>query len=125
MRSRVLLVLLTVALSVNCRREEKPPAVILISVDTLRSDHLPAYGYSDFDLSMPAGSDRLISMNINNIFQSHADYRNEVGLGYPLALNHFASASNGDYAPFFGSAATERFNLPFRTIEFAYQVKTR
>ncbi|HEY5095185.1 MAG TPA: TonB-dependent receptor [Candidatus Eremiobacteraceae bacterium] len=89
------------------------------------ANNLPAYGYSDFDLSMPAGADRLISMNINNVFQSHADYRNEVGLGYPLALNRFASASNGDYTPFFGSAATERFNLPFRTIEFAYQVKTR
>ena len=45
MRSRVFLVLLAVVLSVTCRREEKPSAVILISVDTLRSDHLPAYGY--------------------------------------------------------------------------------
>jgi outer membrane receptor protein involved in Fe transport len=86
---------------------------------------LPAYGYSDFDLSVPAGSDQLMSMNINNVFQSHADYRNLVGLGYPLALNHFASAANGDYAPFFGSAATERFNLPYRTVEFSYQVKTK
>jgi outer membrane receptor protein involved in Fe transport len=88
-------------------------------------NNLPAYGYSDFDLSAPAGSDQLVSMNINNVFQSHADYRNLVGLGYPLALNHFASAANGDYAPFFGSAATERFNLPYRTVEFSYQVKTK
>jgi outer membrane cobalamin receptor len=89
------------------------------------SNNLPAYGYSDFDLSAPAGANRLVSVNVNNVFQSHADYRNQVGLGYPLALNHFASAANGDYAPYFGSAATERFNLPFRTIEFTYQVKTR
>ena len=26
-------------------REHKPPSVVLISIDTLRSDHLPAYGY--------------------------------------------------------------------------------
>ena len=89
------------------------------------ANNLPAYGYSDFDLSAPAGANELVSMNINNLFQSHADYRNEVGLGYPLALNHFASAANGDYQPYFGSAATERFNLPFRTIEFSYQVKTK
>ncbi|HKW44116.1 MAG TPA: hypothetical protein VJN22_00580, partial [Candidatus Eremiobacteraceae bacterium] len=89
------------------------------------ANNLPAYGYSNFDLSAPAGRDRYVTMNIDNVFQSHADYRNSVGLGYPLALNHFASAANGDYAPYFGTAATERFNLPFRTIEFIYQVKTR
>jgi hypothetical protein len=66
-----------------------------------------------------------VSMNINNLFQSHSDYRNQVGLGYPLALNHFASAANGDYAPYFGSAATERFNLPYRTVELSYQVRTK
>jgi outer membrane cobalamin receptor len=89
------------------------------------SNNLPAYGYSTFDLSAPTGSNQLVTMNINNLFQSHADYRNMVGLGNPLALNHFASAANGDYAPYFGSASTERFNLPFRTIELTYQVKTK
>ncbi|MBV8519244.1 MAG: sulfatase-like hydrolase/transferase [Acidobacteria bacterium] len=44
---RPFLALLLLAL-VACRRETPPPRrppVILISIDTLRSDHLPAYGY--------------------------------------------------------------------------------
>jgi outer membrane receptor for ferrienterochelin and colicin len=88
-------------------------------------NNLPAYGYSDFDLTVPAGGQSLVSMNINNLFQSHADYQNQVGLGYPLALNHFASVANGDYAPYFGTASTERFNLPYRTIEFIYAIRAR
>src|SRR5512138_2811052 len=45
----------TILLACACAREQKPAApaplvptnapVILISVDTMRSDHLPAYGY--------------------------------------------------------------------------------
>ena len=88
-------------------------------------NNLPAYGYSNFDLSVPAGGQNLLSMNINNVFQSHANYQNQVGLGYPLALNQFASVANGDYAPYFGSAATERFNLPYRTIEFIYSLRAK
>ncbi|HEY7980893.1 MAG TPA: TonB-dependent receptor [Candidatus Eremiobacteraceae bacterium] len=88
-------------------------------------NNLPAYGYSDFDLSAPAGANELVSVNVNNVFESHADYRNMVALGYPYALNHFASAANGDYALYTGSATTERFNLPFRTLELTYQVKTK
>ncbi|HLJ82897.1 MAG TPA: TonB-dependent receptor [Candidatus Eremiobacteraceae bacterium] len=88
-------------------------------------NNLPAYGYSDFDLSVPAGGQNLLSVNINNVFQSHANYENQVGLGYPSALNHFASVANGDYAPYFGSAASERFNLPYRTIEFIYSLRAR
>ena len=88
-------------------------------------NNLPAYGYSNFDFSMPAGGQNLFSLNINNVFQSHANFQNQVGLGYPLALNHFASVANGDYQPYFGTAATERFNLPYRTIEFIYSLRAR
>jgi arylsulfatase A-like enzyme/Flp pilus assembly protein TadD len=47
MRRAVLLALLVMACHfMACRgRESAPPPVILISIDTLRSDHLPAYGY--------------------------------------------------------------------------------
>ena len=33
------------ALLFACQRTPVKPPVILISIDTLRSDHLPAYGY--------------------------------------------------------------------------------
>jgi len=34
-----------VLLSVACDRTERPPTVLLVSIDTLRADHLSAYGY--------------------------------------------------------------------------------
>jgi hypothetical protein len=88
------------------------------------SNNLPAYGYSNLYVAASKGQSTF-GFNINNLFQSHADYRNAVGLGEPLPLNHLASAANGDYAQYFGAGATERFNLPFRTIEFNYTFKTR
>src|SRR5207247_4227924 len=47
---RALILLVSLALSVGCG-PPRPPAfpgapVILISIDTLRADHLPAYGYA-------------------------------------------------------------------------------
>jgi arylsulfatase A-like enzyme/cytochrome c-type biogenesis protein CcmH/NrfG len=42
---------LSLALSAACRRPADPP-IVVISIDTLRSDHLPAYGYSG--LATPA-----------------------------------------------------------------------
>ena len=38
--------------SAACRRESRQPSVVLISIDTLRADHLPAYGYGK--LATPA-----------------------------------------------------------------------
>ncbi|HVR38409.1 MAG TPA: sulfatase-like hydrolase/transferase, partial [Thermoanaerobaculia bacterium] len=38
-------ILLIPLLLLACRHEPPRPPVILISIDTLRSDHLPAYGY--------------------------------------------------------------------------------
>jgi arylsulfatase len=47
---RVLAGLLAAASAGGCRRaEDRPPAgssVVLVSIDTLRADHLPAYGYA-------------------------------------------------------------------------------
>jgi len=86
------------------------------------SNNLPAYSYSNFELSKPVGPST-ISVGIDNLFNQDADYRNMVGLGVPLPLNHFAQAS--DYQPFFGAGATELFHLPFRTIEIHYTTKIR
>ncbi|HEX7149998.1 MAG TPA: sulfatase-like hydrolase/transferase [Thermoanaerobaculia bacterium] len=45
MRQFPLNVALAALLVLSCNREVAKPPVILISIDTLRSDHLPAYGY--------------------------------------------------------------------------------
>lgn len=86
------------------------------------SNNLPAYNYSNLELSKPEGQST-ISMSVDNLFNQDADYRNMVGLGVPLPLNHFAQSS--DYQPYFGSAATELFHLPFRTIEVHFTTKIR
>ena len=93
-------------------------------VSANNSNNLPAYGYSNLEVAASKGQSTF-GINVNNLFQSHADYRNSVGLGEPLPLNSHASAANGDYAQYFGAGATELFHLPFRTIEFNYSIKTR
>ena len=48
-RSRAASALLVACASIApaaCRRAGRPSAVVLISIDTLRADHLPAYGYA-------------------------------------------------------------------------------
>jgi outer membrane receptor protein involved in Fe transport len=83
---------------------------------------LPAYTWSNLSLSIPAG-DGEFTTTVDNVFQTDADYRGLIGEGYPLPLNHFAQAS--DYAPYLGAEATERFGLPFRTINFNYTIKVK
>ena len=84
--------------------------------------NLPAYGYSDLELSGPVGPGTL-GATVSNIWKNDAFYEGRIGEGYPLALNSFAQPS--DYQPFFGSQATERFGLPFRTIQLNYSVTVR
>ncbi len=84
--------------------------------------NLPAYGWSDFELSSPLGPGT-ISMTVENLWRNQAFYEGKIGEGYPLPLNSFAQAS--DYQPYFGAGATERFGLPFRTIQFTYSWKIK
>lgn len=84
--------------------------------------NLPAYSYSNLIVSVPLGKG-LFTTSVNNLWQTYADYRGLIGEGYPKPLNKFAQPS--DYQPFFGAQATERFGLPFRTIEFNYSVKVK
>lgn len=86
------------------------------------SNNLPAYNYSNLELSKPEGQST-ISVGVDNLFNQNADYRNMVGLGVPLPLNHFAQAA--DYQPYFGAGATELFHLPFRTIELHFTTKVK
>src|SRR3989442_11828956 len=53
-RSAKLVILALALIAAGCRRTEhlidsKGAPIILISIDTLRSDHLPAYGYSKIE----------------------------------------------------------------------------
>lgn len=86
------------------------------------SNNLPAYSYSNLTVSKPFG-DSTVSVDFDNLFNQNADFRNMVGLGVPLPLNHFAQAS--DYQQYFGASATELFHLPYRTIEINYTTKIR
>jgi arylsulfatase A-like enzyme len=45
-RNRALLALAVAALATDCRERTVPPNVLVISVDTLRADHLACYGYA-------------------------------------------------------------------------------
>ncbi|HET9342667.1 MAG TPA: TonB-dependent receptor [Candidatus Eremiobacteraceae bacterium] len=86
------------------------------------SNNLPAYSYSNLDISKPLGNST-VSVDFDNLFNQDADFRNMVGLGVPLPLNHFAQAS--DYQQYFGAGATELFHLPYRTFEIHYTTKIR
>ncbi|SRR5579872_506587 len=83
---------------------------------------LPAYTYSDFDVSAPIGRG-VFTTSVENLWQTYADYRGLIGEGYPQPLNSFAMPS--DYQPYFGAQATERFGLPLRTISFNYSLRVK
>ncbi|HXN08665.1 MAG TPA: hypothetical protein VN860_03295, partial [Candidatus Acidoferrales bacterium] len=84
--------------------------------------NLPSYTYGNLIVSAPLGPG-LFSTTVNNLWQTDAFYEGKIGLGSPLALNKFATASN--YQPFFGNSSTERFGLPFRTVSFAYTLRLK
>ena len=86
------------------------------------ANNLPAYNFSDFVVDAPIANST-VGISVDNVFNQNADYRNMVGLGQPLPLNHFATAA--DYQPYFGAQATELFHLPYRTIEVHYETKIR
>jgi hypothetical protein len=83
---------------------------------------LPAYNYSDLRASVPVGPG-LFSVTVSNVFNQWANIAGLRNVGVPLALNKFASTA--DYAPYIGTAATEQFGLPYRTIFFNYALFTR
>jgi len=85
-------------------------------------NNLPAFTTSNLNVSVPVGAGTF-STTVKNLWQTDADYRGLIGEGYPLALNSFAQPS--DYQPFLGAQATERFGLPFRTIDFNYSIKVK
>jgi hypothetical protein len=83
---------------------------------------LPAYNYSDLRASVPVGRG-LFSVTVTNLFNQWGNIQGLRNVGVPLALNRYATAA--DYAPFIGTAATEQFGLPYRTIFFNFALFTR
>ncbi len=82
---------------------------------------LPAYNYSDLRASVPIGSGSF-SVTVGNLFNQWANIQGLRNIGVPLALNTYATAA--DYASYIGTAATERFGLPYRAIFFNYALFT-
>jgi arylsulfatase A-like enzyme/Flp pilus assembly protein TadD len=76
------------------------PTVVLISVDTLRSDRLPAYGYSGVET--PA-LDRLLAESV--VFERAYSH-------YPLTLPSHASIFTGQLPPEHGVRSNKAFALP-------------
>jgi hypothetical protein len=92
------------------------------TVSAANTKSLPPYNYSDLRASVPAGPG-LFSVTISNLFNQWANIQGLRNLGVPLALNGYATTA--DYTPYIGTAATEQFGLPYRTIFFNYALFTR
>ncbi len=54
-----LLALVTLWLPVSCESDSSPASVLLISIDTLRADHLGCYGYAPYDEPVSPAIDKL------------------------------------------------------------------
>lgn len=85
------------------------------------SKNLPGYTISSLRLDLPVGTSRL-TFSVQNLFNQDNFIEGMEGLGVPLALNQYATASS--YQPYIGAAATERFGLPARGFYLNYGVST-
>ena len=62
----------------------------------------------------------VLTGTVFNVWNQWASIAGLVGDGVPLPLNQYATQSR--YEPYIGTAATEQFGLPFRSIYFSYQI---
>ena len=77
--------------------------------------NLGPYGYADAELTGPVGPGRL-AIAVNNLFNSEAFYQGLQNQGVATPTNSFAGGT---------PQLTERFGLPFRTIDFTYTLATK
>jgi outer membrane receptor protein involved in Fe transport len=80
---------------------------------------LPAYDYSDLSAAYPV-KNGVITATLLNVWNQYAFLAGLIGNGVPLPLNQYATQSK--YQPYIGTAATEQFGLPSRSIYFSYQI---
>ncbi len=85
------------------------------------SKNLPGYTISNLRLDVPVGTSRL-TFSVQNLFNQYSFIEGMEGLGVPLALNQYATASS--YQPYIGASATEQFGLPARGFYVNYGVTT-
>lgn len=83
--------------------------------------NLPAYDYSNLQLSDPVSRNVTFTVTISNLFNQYAHIAGLIGEGVPAPLNSYATAAA--YAPYIGKAATEWFGLPYRQIYFSLQFR--
>ena len=83
--------------------------------------NLPAYNYSSLQLSTPVAQNATVSVAVSNLFNQYAFIQGLVGEGIPAPLNGYAAVSA--YAPYIGTAATEEFGLPYRSIYVSVQFR--
>ena len=108
--SKILILLFAIA----CHRAEVParPNVILISIDTLRSDHLPAYGYKG--ITTPA-IDRLAADGV--VYERAFSH-------VPLTLPSHASIFTGLLPAHHGVRDNAAFQLDLKTPTLASMLRT-
>jgi len=85
------------------------------------SKNLPGYTLSSLRLDVPLGTSR-VTFSVQNLFNQYSFIEGMEGLGVPLALNQYATASS--YQPYIGASATEQFGLPARGFYINYGVTT-
>jgi arylsulfatase A-like enzyme len=111
MKKAILFALLALA----CHRAEQPitPPVILISIDTLRSDHLPAYGYRGI------ATPNLDRFAADGIVYEHAFSH------VPLTLPSHASIFTGLLPAHHGVRDNAAFHLDAKTPTIASMLRAR
>ena len=91
------------------------------TVSSNNTKNLPAYNYSNVQVSAPVGQRGTFTVAVFNLFNQWANIAGLIGEGVPAPLNAYAPASA--YVPLIGSAATEQFGLPYRSIYFSFQFR--
>jgi Carboxypeptidase regulatory-like domain/TonB-dependent Receptor Plug Domain len=90
----------------------------LYSVSIDNTKNLPAYTYSNIQMSVPVERLGIFTVSVFNLFNQWANIAGLIGDGVPAPLNSYAPASA--YTPLIGTAATEQFGLPYRSIYFSF-----
>jgi hypothetical protein len=90
----------------------------LNTVSDNNTKNLPAYDYSNLQVSMPVAHLGTFTVAVFNVFNQWANIAGLIGEGVPAPLNSYAPASA--YTPLIGTAATEQFGLPYRSIYFSF-----
>jgi hypothetical protein len=93
----------------------------LYTVSNNNTKNLPAYNYSTLQLSLPVAHSDTLTIAVFNLFNQWANIAGLLGQGVPAPLNSYAPASA--YVPLIGTAATEQFGLPYRSIYFSFQFR--